>query len=206
MRVIIISASLSAVLIFGSVLNLSSAASSNATESVYRQLMQATLTKDSFAEENEDFGISPVNRVYEGKVGKPTPVSIPGATTITTGELLRLMQGNTNLAIVDVGFSRRAESVPYAMYWRDVGKGKKNKVRTAQLDFMLKQIKWAQPYRPVVFLSGPRKEKDTNWLSYNAALRAAKLGYTHIYWYRGGQKSWKEAGLPTISLMPPHKR
>jgi PQQ-dependent catabolism-associated CXXCW motif protein len=34
------------------------------------------------------------------------------------------------------------------------------------------------------------------WLSYNASLRAAALGYTNVYWYRGGIESWRAAGLP----------
>ena len=34
------------------------------------------------------------------------------------------------------------------------------------------------------------------WESYNASLRAIDLGYTNVYWYRGGLSSWQEAGLP----------
>jgi rhodanese-related sulfurtransferase len=34
------------------------------------------------------------------------------------------------------------------------------------------------------------------WESYNAALRAEKMGFTRVYWYRGGLDAWKEAGLP----------
>ena len=32
------------------------------------------------------------------------------------------------------------------------------------------------------------------WLSYNAALRAAALGYREVYWYRGGINAWIDAG------------
>jgi len=38
------------------------------------------------------------------------------------------------------------------------------------------------------------------WESYNAALRALRLGYREVYWYRGGVASWQAAGLP---LYPP---
>jgi PQQ-dependent catabolism-associated CXXCW motif protein len=34
------------------------------------------------------------------------------------------------------------------------------------------------------------------WLSYNAALRAVSLGYTDVYWYRGGIFAWFDAELP----------
>ena len=30
----------------------------------------------------------------------------------------------------------------------------------------------------------------------NASLRAIHLGYTHVYWYRGGLAAWQAAGLP----------
>jgi PQQ-dependent catabolism-associated CXXCW motif protein len=34
------------------------------------------------------------------------------------------------------------------------------------------------------------------WESYNASLRAINLGYTNVYWYRGGLAAWSEANLP----------
>jgi PQQ-dependent catabolism-associated CXXCW motif protein len=41
------------------------------------------------------------------------------------------------------------------------------------------------------------------WLSYNASLRAAALGYTEVYWYRGGIVAWRAAGLPLKKINPP---
>lgn len=179
---------------------------------LYQQLMEAKLDQDAFNAEDADHGVESVNEVYMGKTGKDTPLSVPGATTINTGQLLRLMQADPSIAIVDVGYKRKALSVPYAMFWRHVGKGDAEKYDrssedlTRHIDFMLKQVKWAAPARPVVFLAGPYKGKDHPWLSYNAALRAVKLGYSDIYWYRGGQEAWSAAGLPTMSLMPPGSR
>ncbi len=34
------------------------------------------------------------------------------------------------------------------------------------------------------------------WGSYNAALRAIRLGYTNVHWFRGGVEAWQQAGLP----------
>ena len=36
------------------------------------------------------------------------------------------------------------------------------------------------------------------WLSYNAALTATDLGYTNLYWYRGGISAWNQARLPVV--------
>jgi PQQ-dependent catabolism-associated CXXCW motif protein len=41
----------------------------------------------------------------------------------------------------------------------------------------------------VFFCQGPEC-----WLSYNAALRAVRLGYETVYWYRGGIEAWIAAG------------
>ena len=32
--------------------------------------------------------------------------------------------------------------------------------------------------------------------SYNACLRAEKMGFTRVYWYRGGLNAWQAAALP----------
>jgi len=45
--------------------------------------------------------------------------------------------------------------------------------------------------KPIVFYS-----KGRDWLSANAAMRAKKLGYTQVGWYRGGLDGWKAASLP----------
>ena len=35
---------------------------------------------------------------------------------------------------------------------------------------------------------------------YQAALRLVALGYTHVYWYRGGREAWEVAALPETNL------
>jgi len=31
-------------------------------------------------------------------------------------------------------------------------------------------------------------------MSYNAAVRASRMGYSQVLWYRGGIEAWKAAG------------
>ncbi|MND08271.1 hypothetical protein D3C83_307850 [compost metagenome] len=40
------------------------------------------------------------------------------------------------------------------------------------------------------------------WLSYNAALRAIRLGYSNVMWYRGGISAWSAAELPMAQSDP----
>jgi PQQ-dependent catabolism-associated CXXCW motif protein len=42
----------------------------------------------------------------------------------------------------------------------------------------------------------------TCWLSHNATLRAVALGYSNVYWYRGGRNAWLAAGLKTAPVSP----
>ena len=51
--------------------------------------------------------------------------------------------------------------------------------------------------KPVVFYCQSRN----CWLSANAAMRAKKLGYTQVGWYRGGMESWKAANLPLANVV-----
>jgi adenylate cyclase len=34
----------------------------------------------------------------------------------------------------------------------------------------------------------------------NLALRLVAMGYTNVYWYRGGREAWEVAGLPETDL------
>jgi hypothetical protein len=34
----------------------------------------------------------------------------------------------------------------------------------------------------------------------NLALRLVALGYTNVYWYRGGREAWEAAGLPQSEI------
>jgi adenylate cyclase len=36
----------------------------------------------------------------------------------------------------------------------------------------------------------------------NLALRLVALGYTQVYWYRGGREAWEVAGLPEAPMVP----
>lgn len=38
--------------------------------------------------------------------------------------------------------------------------------------------------------------------SRNLALRLVALGYTQVFWYRGGREAWEVRGLPEAELAP----
>jgi adenylate cyclase len=50
--------------------------------------------------------------------------------------------------------------------------------------------------RPIVAVGFNSEHFD----GYNLALRLAALGYTRVYWYRGGREAWEVNGLTETSL------
>jgi PQQ-dependent catabolism-associated CXXCW motif protein len=54
----------------------------------------------------------------------------------------------------------------------------------------LQQITQGRKDTPLVFYC----QSVQCWMSYNASLRAIRMGYSQVLWYRGGIEAWKQAG------------
>ena len=52
--------------------------------------------------------------------------------------------------------------------------------------------------RPVVAVGWNAERFDGR----NLALRLVAMGFTHVYWYRGGREAWEASGLPEADLEP----
>ncbi len=63
-----------------------------------------------------------------------------------------------------------------------------------QFGAFLKQVTQGRNDVPLVFYCGGMQ----CWMSYNAALRASRLGYRQVLWDRGGLEAWKAARLPVM--------
>jgi PQQ-dependent catabolism-associated CXXCW motif protein len=137
-----------------------------------------------------------------------TPTSIPGARVIETSELRSLMQAPVERRpfLFDVRGERR-ESLPGAIWLPGAGRGTSfDDAIQPRLAAVLKETTQGDMARPIVFYcAGPRC-----WLSYNASLRAAKLGYTNVRWYREGVEVWGEGGgaltEPRVAWKPPPEK
>lgn len=139
-----------------------------------------------FGREGMDFGVPPRTSIEEN-VGTPTPLTIPGARTITTGELYKAGQSGRRFLLIDVLDTPHA-GLPSARRYPGVGLP----TPPADLASLLDKDTGGDKTTPIVFYcQGPQC-----WESYNAALRARDAGYTNIYWYRGGLEAWTLAGLP----------
>jgi PQQ-dependent catabolism-associated CXXCW motif protein len=145
-----------------------------------------------YGSENIDFGVRPQNTLKRD-VGTRTPLTIPGAATVTTTELMDAMKHGRPMVLIDALRDNHSQtikgavSLPYAGNYGTFHDQVQTRVAKAVGD--LAQGRAGVPL--IFFCEGVRC-----WESYNAVLRARAAGFGNISWYRGGLDAWKEAGFP----------
>jgi PQQ-dependent catabolism-associated CXXCW motif protein len=154
----------------------------------------------TFADETVDYGVPPTNTLHLQDFDAPTPTHVEGARTITTLALQNLLTSDRQPVLIDVIGGQQTVSIPNAVWLRDAGVGRHlDDDVQAWFDYNLARLTGRDKSRPLVFFCASRM----CWLAHNATLRALDLGYTDVYWYRGGRDSWQAAGLPMAPVAPP---
>jgi len=143
--------------------------------------------------ERQDFGVRATSELHSGPMHGPTPASIPGGQIITTKGLVELVQGGqTPVLIFDV--LGNEEILPGAIAAVPAHQPGSFNDRTQQeFGAFLQQTTAGSKEVPLVFYC----LSNQCWMSYNASLRAIRMGYTNVLWYRGGIEAWKAAGQRT---------
>lgn len=147
--------------------------------------------------ELHDYGVPPQQHLQTQMHG-PTPTSIPGGHVITTDRLLALYQQGQSSGLLVLHVLGQGSSLPMAQ----------NAVAAAQAgDFQdqtqqqfgqyLQQVTQGNKGVPIVLYC----QSTQCWMSYNAALRAIQLGYTQVYWYRGGIEAWQNVQQAASATM-----
>lgn len=144
---------------------------------------------------------------YQGAV----PVSLAGATTVSTGEAHRLWEEG-EVAFVDVlPREKRPAELPEGTIWRDrprdsipgatwlpnVGYAELSPEEEAYFQHGLTTVTGGDFRRPVLFFC-----REECWMSWNAAKRALVQGQENVYWYPGGTDAWVRAGHATELVDP----
>ncbi|MDH5835706.1 rhodanese-like domain-containing protein [Luteimonas kalidii] len=143
--------------------------------------------------EAQDFGVAPTQQLRPTEqMHGPTPTSIPGGKVIDTralSQLLQSRQGDVLLLHAYGGMRHLPGAVPVAP--ASQGGSFDDEVQRGFGQY-LQQATGGDPSRMLVFYCAGVQ----CWGSYNASLRALKLGYRNVAWYRGGLEAWQQAGLP----------
>ncbi|WP_305856802.1 rhodanese-like domain-containing protein [Balneatrix alpica] len=140
----------------------------------------------------------------------PTPLQHEQAQVLDTQALQQLLLAQPHSLLINVlplsyQHGRFIEDQPVQQlpgsYWLpNVGKGQLSDDWLAYLQQHLQQWQAQQPGAPLVFYC-----RSDCWHSWNAAKRAAELGFAPLYWYRDGVDAWQQAGLPLDQGRPEAK-
>jgi hypothetical protein len=147
------------------------------------------------AEEDADFGIVSEPALRRELAG-PTPTSVPGAKLIRTAELERLL-ATRKLLVIDPLLYSWGRSLPGSVGLRFAGVGGSTSDPTQErLRRKLRSLTHGDLSTPIVAVGFNSERFDGR----NLALRLAALGYTELYWYRGGREAWEAAGLSETAI------
>lgn len=160
-------------------------------------LASAPVGAQIHAGEDSDAGVAPAAALRQGGFSAPTPLEIPGARRLLTEELRSMRWRADPPLLFDVLGGELHDSLPGAIWLPGAGRGRgfDDEIQK-QLARVLDTAAQGSLNRALVFFCANKG----CWLSYNAALRAVRLGYKEVYWYRGGIEAWIAAGEPLAPL------
>lgn len=136
----------------------------------------------------------------------PTPKSSEHAVTLTTQELLELLQRNDQVLLLDVQpiqwnrvFIQKEPRlhIPGSIWTPNVGLGELEPAWEEYFRSNLVNITKGNKEHPLVIYC-----RADCWMSWNALKRASSWGYTNLYWYRNGSDGWIEHDLDTVTAQP----
>jgi PQQ-dependent catabolism-associated CXXCW motif protein len=142
-------------------------------------------------EEMENFGVPPTGLLRRGYYEAPTPLRAPGAATVNTAQLSAMLAHRPLIIDVRTGNAASLRTIVGAAWWPWAGLY--GAPYGQHFEQALEQATGGDKSREIVFSC----LSSRCWLSYNAALRAVRLGYRYVRWYRGGWDAWSEASGPS---------
>lgn len=122
----------------------------------------------------------------------PTPLSVPGAATVTTEEMVRLLESKPLI----ITTSATNPTIPGAIRFDLPTSGTLADEWQAALKKLMDQMTKGDKQRPIVTFA----YSINRWHGRNLALRLIALGYSNVYWYRGGWEAWDAHDLPKAPL------
>jgi TolB-like protein len=148
------------------------------------------------ADEDADFGVPSDDMLHDDLAGR-TPLNAPGVTTIRTPDLVRLRETSDPI-VIDTMSYLWTKSLTGAVGLRNAGLGGGvSDVVQQRLTVKIRALTGNDLTRPIVAVGYNSERFDGR----NLALRLAAMGYTNVYWYRGGREAWEVANLPETDLI-----
>ena len=160
----------------------------------YQEALRLAGARDH-ANEDADFG-TPADGSLRSETAGHTPTQALGVKTIRTLELVTLIAEARPL-ILDTVSNSWGRSLPGAIGLKFSGLGGSfGDEAQDRLRSKMAELSGGDPQKPIVAVGWNAERFD----GHNLALRLAALGYTQVYWYRGGREAWEVADLPETKL------
>jgi adenylate cyclase len=160
----------------------------------YRDALRLAGERDH-VDEDVDFGV-PADGVLHSEVGGHTPKEAPGVRTIRTTDLVQFLATARPLVVDTVLYSwNRSISGAVGLQFAGLG-GSFTDEAQDRLRSKMKKLTGGDLRRLIVTIGWNAEHFDGR----NLALRLASLGYTNVYWYRGGREAWEVNGLLETNL------
>lgn len=167
------------------------------------------------AHERQDHGVPATPNLHRGPMHGGTPTTIPGGQLVTTRGLIELVRLSSAGPSSGGQAGSGGQQAPRVLFFDVLGGAERLPGALAavpahqagsfddavQREFggFLQQVTQGRPDAVLVFYCASTQ----CWMSYNAALRAIRLGHKQVLWYRGGVEAWKAAGLPVQTAGAP---
>ena len=165
----------------------------NGAEDHSKAQTKLTVPSEKFYADEESGGSAADSGILHAKNPDDIPPpSLDGIKTVGTQELAIALKSPQPPVLIDV--ANTEEVLPGALSLLHGGVVHEDFLADASYESRfveLLRLLSRDKNSPVVFYS-----KGRDWYSANAAIRAARLGYKQVGWYRGGLASWKSAQLP----------
>ncbi|MFZ6712306.1 rhodanese-like domain-containing protein [Undibacterium sp. TC9W] len=155
--------------------------------------------------ENADWFLPPVKHLRPGSEGfhYATPASIEGIKNISTPELAEKL-AKKQISVIDaLGIDNSGMTLPFAISLdgaanlADDPEAAFNKNLDADLRAVMKKNFPQKEAAIAVFCVS-----EECWMSVNTLVRLKGMGYSNLYWYRGGIAAWQAAKLPVVKAVP----
>jgi TolB-like protein/DNA-binding winged helix-turn-helix (wHTH) protein len=144
-----------------------------------------------YADEHVDDHVPPTNTPIEGEYFAPTPLTVPGAKTIDTEAMAKLVNSPAPRLVLDVGQGTAGVA---GAKWLESGQGAHAAAEFAKAEAATFRQRF--PLAPIIVMS----DGVYGASSYNATLGLIQAGYDGVFWYRGGEEAWAKAGKPLSYL------
>ena len=142
-------------------------------------------------DEQANYGIQSTAELQD-RTNAPTPLTVPGATTITTEGMVKLLEQKPFVLTT----AATNPTVPGAISFDLPNSGTLTDEWQTALGKLMEEVTKGDKQHPIVTFA----YSINRWHSRNLALRLVALGYREVYWYRGGWEAWDAHDLPKAPL------